>query len=149
MEVVKLMKVSGKVFVVLMLTAFVFGTLSTFAVAKDDALMYKGIEMMIKGNEVMKGAVKTIRKGQSMYIQICTDKDCLAHVGQGNKIIDDGLKQGGQGIALLEEGQMQFKKAKQAKNRDAALAGAGKMIEGGRMVQAALNVIADGVKMNN
>jgi hypothetical protein len=144
----KLRKDLGKILVVLMATALVFGALPTLALAKSEALMFKGVEMMVKANEVLKGAVGTIQKGQKMYVQICQDKGCLTDVAKGNQMINDGLKMGGKGLTLLEEGQVQYKKAK-GKNLQGAKAGAVKMTEGGKMVQDALNMISDGVKTNN
>ena len=144
----QLKKNAGKVGVAVMLVGIVLWALPTLALAKNEALMYKGIEMMAKASNVMEDAVGTIKKGQGMYVQICQEKGCITDVAQGNKVIDDGVKQAGQGLDLLEEGQKAYKKAK-GKNLKAAQAAAQKMIEGGRMVQDSLKVIEDGVKMNN
>jgi hypothetical protein len=137
-----------KVVVGIMVAGLILGLMSSLALAGNKALYNKGVEMMIKAKGVMKSAVDTIQKGQKMYAQICTTKGCVADVGPGNQKIDDGVKQSRQGLALLNKGQKQYQAGKR---RSAKLAHAGveKMIDGGKMVQEALNVIEDGVKMNN
>lgn len=115
---------------------------------KRDPLMYKGAEMMVRANKVMKEAVGTIRKGQAMYVQICTGQGCVAEVAQGNQMIEAALQKAGKGMELLDEGQGHYNKSK-GKSRAAAVAGVEKMLEGGQMVQNALNEIENGVKMNN
>ena len=141
--------VFGKVMVVLVAAGLVLGVMSSVAVAKNQALYNKGVEMMIKSRDVMKKAVDTIQKGQKMYVQICTDKGCAADVAQGNQKIDEGIQQGRQGLAMLDKGQKAYQIGKKKKNATAAHVGVEKMMEGGKMVQEALNTIEEGVKMNN
>jgi len=138
-----------KVVVGFMVAGFVMGLMPSLASAGNPALYNKGVEMMIKSRDVMKKAVDTIQKGQKMYTQICTDKGCVAEVAQGNQKIDEGIKQGRQGLAMLDEGQKGYQLGKNKKNAAAAYAGVEKMMEGGQMVQAALNTIEEGVKNNN
>jgi len=138
----------GIIILLASLAALVRGALPSLAVAKTDVLMYKGAEMMVKANKVMQDAVGTIQKGQEMYVQICSDKGCVVEVGKGNQMIDAALKKAGQGMNLMDEGQVQYNQGK-GRNRAAAVAGGGKMIAGGRMVQDSLNAIEQGVKMNN
>jgi hypothetical protein len=66
----------------------------------------------------------------------------------GHQKIDYGLNEGRQGLTLLVKGQKQYQIGTR---RSAKLAHAGveRMIQGGRMVQEALDTIQDGVKMNN
>jgi len=137
-----------KVAVALMVAGLVMGLMPSLASAGNKALYNKGVEMMIKSRDVMKKAVDTIQKGQKMYTQICTDKGCVADVATGNQKIDDGINQARQGLALLDQGQKEYQVGKR-KSPKMAHAGVEKMIEGGRMVQASLNTIEDGVKMNN
>jgi hypothetical protein len=137
-----------KVAIVLMVAGLVMGLLPSLASAGNPALYNKGVEMMIKSRDVMKTAVDTIQKGQKMYVQICTDKGCVVEVAQGNQKIDEGINQARQGLALLDQGQKEYQVGKR-KSTTMAHAGVEKMIEGGRMVQASLHTIEDGVKMNN
>ena len=138
-----------KVVVGFLVAGLVMGLMPSLASAGNPALYNKGVEMMIKSRDVMKKAVDTIQKGQKMYMQICTGKGCAADVAQGNQKIDDGINEGRKGLALLDQGQKAYQVGKQKKNLTAAHVGVEKMIEGGRMVQEALNVIEEGVKMNN
>ena len=142
-------RVFGKLLVVLVAAGLVLGVLPSLAMAKNPALYNKGVEMMIKARGVMKTAVDTIHKGQKMYVQICTDKGCAADVAQGNQQIDDGINQARKGMALLDQGQKAYQTGKKKKNAAAAHGGVEKMMEGGKMVQEALNTIEAGVKMNN
>jgi len=138
-----------KVAVGFMVAGLVMGFMPSLASAGNPALYNKGVEMMIKSRDVMKQAVDTIQKGQKMYVQICTDKGCVADVAQGNQKIDDGVKQGRQGLAMLDKGQKAYQIGKKQKNAKAAHAGVEMMMEGGKTVQAALNTIEEGVEMNN
>ena len=144
----KFRSLDRKVVVVLMVAGLLVGALCTLALAKNQALFDKGIDMMVKAKNVMRDGVGTIQKGQEMYMKIANDKGFANDVVQGNQKIDEGVNQGRQGVALLDQGQKEFQTAK-GKNPKVANAGVKKMIEGGRMVQEALNVIQDGVKMNN
>ena len=143
------MKVLRKVMVGFMVAGLVMGLMPSLASAGNPALHNKGVEMMIKYRDVMKKAVDTIQKGQKMYVQICTDKGCVADVGPGNQKIDEAISQSRKGLALLDQGQKAYQVGKRKKNLTAAHVGVEKMIEGGKMVQDALNVIEEGVKMNN
>jgi hypothetical protein len=147
--IVKYGMVFGKVMVVLIVAGLVLGVMPLTALAKNKALYNKGVEMMIKSRGVMKKAVDTIQKGRDMYVQICTDKGCVADVAERNQKIDDGVNQGRQGLALLDQGQKAYQLGKKKKNAAAAHAGVENMMEGGKTVQAALNTIEEGVKMNN
>jgi hypothetical protein len=138
-----------KALVGFLVAGLVMGLMPSLASAGNPALYNKGVEMMIKSRDVMKEAVDTIQKGQKMYMQICTGKGCAADVAQGNQKIDDGINEGRKGLALLDQGQKAYQLGKRKKNLTAAHVGVEKMIEGGRMVQAALNTIEEGVKMNN
>jgi len=144
----KFRSLDRKVVVVLMVAGLLVGALCTLALAKNQALFDKGIDMIVKAKNVMRDGVGTIQKGQEMYMKIANDKGFANDVVQGNQKIDEGVNQGRQGVALLDQGQKEFQTAK-GKNPKVANAGVKKMIEGGRMVQEALNVIQDGVKMNN
>ena len=138
----------GKLVVMLMVAGLLMGALPSLALAKNQALYDKGINMMMDGNEVAGSAVATIKKGQDMYFQIAQEKGFAADVVKGNQIIDDGLSKASQGMALLDQGQKDYQNAK---GKDAKVADAGMetMIKGGRMVQDALKIIQDGVKTNN
>lgn len=138
----------GKSVVILMVAALLMGALPSLAVAKNQALYDKGINMMMEANEAAGGAVGTIKKGQDMYGQIAQEKGFAADVVKGNQIIDDGLNKASQGMALLDQGQKAYLTAK-GKDAKAADAGLEKMIQGGKMVQESLNIIQDGVKTNN
>ena len=144
----KCQEVFGKAVVLLLVAGLLMGTLPSLALAKNQALYDKGIETMMEAKDVAKSAVGTIQKGQQMYVQIAQDKGFADDVAQGNQIIDDGLSKARQGVALLDQGQQGYLAAK-GKNATAAHAGAEKMIEGARMVQDSLNIIQNGVKMNN
>ena len=138
-----------KALVGFLVVGLVMGLMPSLASAGNPALYNKGVEMMIKARDVMKEAVDTIQKGQKMYVQISTDKGFISDIAPGNQKIDEGISQGSKGLALLDQGQKAYQVGKQNKNLTAAHVGVEKMIEGGRMVQAALNTIEEGVKMNN
>jgi aldehyde:ferredoxin oxidoreductase len=138
----------GKAVVVLMVAALLMVGLSSVSLAKNQALVDKGVESMVKAKDAGKQAVGTIEKGQQMYVKIAQEKGFANDVAQGNKTIDDGVNQARQGFASLDQGQKEYQLAK-GKNQQAANAGMEKMMEGGRMFQNALKVIQDGVKMNN
>jgi hypothetical protein len=138
----------GKVVVVLMVAGLLMGALPSLALAKNQALYDKGNEMMMEANDVAGIAVGTIKKGQGMYWQIAQEKGFAADVVKGNQIIDDGLRQAPQGMELLDQGQKEYQNAK-GKDAKAADAGLEKMAKGARMLQESLNIIQDGVKMNN
>ncbi len=139
----------GKAAAACVLAGFLLGAVPSPALAlKKDPLMYKGAEMMVRANKVMKEAVGTIQKGQAMYVEICTGKGCVAEVAKGNQMIEAALQKADKGMSLLDEGQLQYNGSK-GKSRALAVAGVDKMLEGGQLVQAALNEIENGVKMNN
>ena len=141
-------KVLAKAMVVLLISGMVMVTLPSIAPAKNQALFDKGIDMIVKAKNVMRDGVGTIQKGQAMYMKIAQEKGFASDLAQGNQKIDEGITQGRQGVALLDQGQKEYQTAKGIKPQ-AEDAGVKKMMEGGRMVQEALNVIQDGVKMNN
>jgi hypothetical protein len=140
--------VFGKALVVIAAAGLFMGAAPSLALAKDQALVDKGVNMMVDGKNVAKEAVGTIQKGQQMYVQIAQEKGFANDIAQGNQKIDDGVNKARQGVASLDQGQKEYQTAK-GKNAKAADAGMEKMIQGGRMVQDALHVIQDGVKMNN
>jgi hypothetical protein len=138
----------GKTVVMLMVAGLLMAVLPSLTFAKSKAQYDKGIQMMVKAKDAAKKAVGTIQKGQQMYVQIAQEKGFANDIAQGNQKIDDGVNQARQGVASLDQGQKEYQLAK-GKDPKAADAGVQKMIEGGRMVQESLNVIQDGVKMNN
>jgi hypothetical protein len=138
----------GKAVVMIMVASLIMGALPSFALARNQALVDKGVEMMVKAKDAGKKAVGTIQKGQQMYVKMAQEKGFANDVAQGNQKIDDGVNQARQGFASLDQGQKEYKLAK-GKDPAAANAGMEKMMEGGRMVQDSLNVIQEGVKMNN
>lgn len=139
----------GKAAAAAVLAVCLLGGLPSPALAlKKDPLMYKGAEMMVRANKVMKEAVGAIQKGQALYVQICKDKGCVAEAAKGNQMIEAALQKADKGISLLEEGQLQYNRSK-GKSRALAVAGVDRMLEGGQLVQAALQEIENAVKMNN
>jgi len=52
------------------LIGLVMGALPSLALAKDQALYDKGVEMMEKATVVLEDAVATVKKGKEMYVQI-------------------------------------------------------------------------------
>ena len=140
--------VFGKAVIMLVVAGLVMGTLPSLALAKNQALYDKGIDTMMEAKDAAKSAVATIQKGQQMYVQIAQEKGFANDVAQGNQKMDEGVSKARQGVALLDQGQQEYLSAK-GKNAAAAQAGAEKMIEGARMVQDMLNIVQDGVKMNN
>jgi hypothetical protein len=66
--------VLGKAVAVLMVTGLVMGILPSLALAANQALVDKGINMMWDGVDGAKAAVGTIQKGQQMYVQIAREK---------------------------------------------------------------------------
>ncbi len=141
-------KVLGKAVVVLMAVGLVMGVMSSLALARNQALVNKGIDMMVKAMDAAEEAVGTIQKGQQMYVQIAQEKGFANDVAQGNQKIDDGVNQARQGVGSLAQGQKEYQLAK-GKDPKAADAGLQKMIEGANKVQDSLNTIQNGVKMNN
>lgn len=140
--------VLAKTGVALTVVGLLTGIMSLPALAKSKALYNKGVEMMAQGKKVAKSGVATIRKGQDMYVKIAQEKGFTSDVAQGNEKIESGLSQARQGVSYLDLGQKQYKTAR-GKNPQAANAGLEKMMKGGNMVQDALKVIQEGVKMNN
>lgn len=140
--------VLGKALIVFVVAGLVMGAVPSLALAANQALVDKGINMMWDGVDGAKAAVGTIQKGQQMYVQIAQEKGFVSDIAPGNQKIDDGVNKARQGVASLDQGQKEYQTAK-GKDAKAADAGVQTMIEGGRMVQESLNVIQDGVKMNN
>jgi uncharacterized phage infection (PIP) family protein YhgE len=140
--------VLAKTVVALMVVGLLAGIMSSPALAKNKALYNKGVTMMAQGKEVAKQGVATIRRGQDMYVKIAQEKGFASDVAQGNQKIEAGLSQARQGVSYLNVGQKQYQTSKR-KNPKVANTGLEKMMEGGNMVQDALKVIQEGVKMNN
>jgi hypothetical protein len=140
--------VLAKTVVALMVVGLLTGIMSAPALAKNKALYNKGVQMMAQGKDVAKKGVATIRKGQDMYVKIAQEKGFTSDVAQGNQKIEAGLSQARQGVSYLDLGQKQYQTAK-GKKPQTANAGLEKMAKGGNMVQEALKVIQEGVKMNN
>jgi hypothetical protein len=147
-ERMKLRSLDRKVVVVLMVAGLLVGALCTLALAKNQTLFDKGIDMMVRAKNVMRDGVGTIQKGQEMYVKIAQEQGFADDVAQGNQKIDEGVNQGREGVALLDQGQKEYQTVK-GKNPKAADAAVKKMLEGGTKVQDALKVIKEGVKMNN
>lgn len=144
----KLVKNFGKCALILVAAVLVFSAVPASA-AKDPALFAKGIDMMLKAKETMAAGVATVEKGMSQYVQICTDKGCLPDVDKGNKIINDGLKVAKQGMALLDQGQQEYKVCVANRNLEGQYRCLDTFVEGGRMVQDGLKGIEDGMRANN
>jgi hypothetical protein len=140
--------VFGKAMIMLMVAVMVMGGISSLAWARNQALFDKGINMMVDAKNVLSDAIDTIDKGQKMYQQIAQEKGFANEVAPGSQKIDEGQSEAHQGVALIMQGQKEYEIAK-GKSPKAAKEAAKKMIEGGRMVQEALNGIQEGVKMNN
>ena len=140
--------VLAKTGVALTVVGLLTGIMSLPALAKSKALYNKGVEMMAQGKKVAKSGVATIRKGQDMYVKIAQEKGFTSDVAQGNEKIESGLSQARQGVSYLDQGQKQYKTSK-GKNPRPPIPAWKKMMEGGNMVQDALKVIQEGVKMNN
>jgi hypothetical protein len=141
--------VLAKLVLSLMVVGLLTGIMPLPALAKNKALYNKGVEMMAQGKTVAKRGVATIRKGQEMYVKIAQEKGFSSDVTAGNQQIETGLAKAREGVGYLDLGQKQYQKAKKGKNQQAANAGLEKMMQGGNMVQDALKVIQEGVKMNN
>ncbi len=141
------MKLFGKCAILVAVVALVFS--AAVAEAKDPALFAKGMEMMIKARDTMREGVNTVEQGMKQYVQICTDKGCLPDVTAGNKVIDDGLKMAKQGMALLDQGQQEWKVCVANRNLEGQYRCLDTFVEGGRMVQDGLKAIESGMKNNN
>jgi hypothetical protein len=137
-----------KALLVLVAVALVFTAVPAMA-AKNPELFGKGIDMMLKAREVMKGGVDTVEKGMGQYVQICTDKGCLPDVNAGNQTISDGLKMAKQGMALLDQGQSEYKVCVANRNLEGQYRCLDTFVEGGRMVQDGLKSMETGMKSNN
>ena len=77
--------------------------------------------MMLKARPVMQNGVATVEKGMAQYVQICTGKGCLPDVNAGNEVINKGLQQAKQGMALLDQGQKEFQVCKANRNLEGAI----------------------------
>ncbi len=142
------MKLFGKCAIIVAIVALAFSALPASA-AKDPALFAKGVEMMIKARDTMREGVNTVEQGMKQYVQICTDKGCLPDVTAGNKIITDGLEKAKQGMALLDQGQQEWKVCVANRNLEGQYRCLDTFVEGGRMVQEGLQAIDKGMKDNN
>jgi hypothetical protein len=143
-----LVKNLGKCVIVLVAVALVFTAVPASA-AKDPTLFAKGIDMMLKAKDVMKGGVDTVEKGMGQYVQICTDKGCLPDVNAGNQTITQGLQQAKQGMALLDQGQQEYKICVANRNLEGQYRCLDTFVEGGRMVQDGLKGMETGMRNNN
>lgn len=132
----------------LVAVALVFTAASAMA-AKNPELFGKGIEMMLKAREAMRGGVETVEKGMGQYVQICTDKGCLPDVNAGNTTISDSLKMAKQGMALLDQGQQEYKVCVANRNLEGQYKCLDTFVEGGRMVQDGLKGMETGMRNNN
>ena len=137
----------GKLVVMLVAVTLVFGVVP--AMAKDIALFEKGINMMLTARETMRSGIATVEQGMAQYVQICTGKGCLADVNQGNDVINKGLSQAKQGMALLDQGGKEFQVCKANRNLEGEYRCLDTFVEGGRMVQDGLQSIEKGMLSNN
>lgn len=138
-----------KKFVILFVAfALVFCALPAMA-AKNPQLFEKGIDMMLKARDTMKSGIDTVDKGMAQYVQICTGKGCLADVNAGNDVINKGLQQAKQGMALLDQGGKEFQVCKANRNLEGEYRCLDTFVEGGRMVQDGLQSIQKGMMSNN
>jgi hypothetical protein len=144
----KLVKNFGKCAFILVAVALVFSAVPASA-AKDPALFAKGVQMMLDARETMRGGIATIEKGMAQYVQICTDKACLPDVNAGNATITSGLDMAKKGMALLDQGQQEWKVCVANRNLEGQYRCLDTFVEGGRMVQDGLKSIEDGMKNNN
>jgi len=143
----KLAKNLGKCVIALVAVALIFGTVP--AKAANLELFQKGVEMMIKSNDMLREAVKTVEGGQAMYVQICTDKGCLPEVTKGNQVITDAMQEAKKGMALLDQGQQEYKVCVADRRLEGMYRCLDTFVEGGRMVQDSLRKMESGVKANN
>jgi uncharacterized phage infection (PIP) family protein YhgE len=143
----KLVKNFGKCAVMLVAVVLVFSAVP--AMAKSIELFGKGIDMMLKARPVMQNGVDTIEKGMAQYVQICTGKGCLGDVNQGNDVINKGVQQAKQGMALLDQGQKEFQVCKADRNLEGQYRCLDTFVEGGRLVQEGLQSIQNGMVSNN
>jgi molybdopterin-binding protein len=134
--------------VVFVALALVFSVVPAMA-AKNIDLFEKGINMMLSARDTMKGGVDTVEKGMAQYVQICTGKGCLTDVDKGNEVINKGLAQAKQGMALLDQGQKEFQVCKANRNLEGEYRCLDTFVEGGRMVQDGLKSIEGGMRSNN
>jgi hypothetical protein len=134
--------------VVFVALALVFSAAPAMA-AKNVQLFEKGIDMMLKAKDTMKGGIDTVEKGMAQYVQICTGKGCLTDVDKGNEVINKGLAQAKQGMALLDQGQKEFQVCKTNRNLEGEYRCLDTFVEGGRMVQDGLKSIESGMRSNN
>ena len=137
----------GKLVVLLVAVTLVFGVVP--AMAKDLALFEKGIQTMLNAREMMRSGIATAEQGMAQYVQICTGKGCLADVNQGNDVINSGLQQAKQGMALLDQGGKEFQICKANRNLEGEYRCLDTFVEGGRMVQDGLMSIQKGMMSNN
>jgi hypothetical protein len=137
-----------KALLVLVAVDLVFTAVPAMA-AKNPELFGKGIDMMLKARDVMKGGIDTVEKGMGQYVQICTDKGCLPDVNAGNTTITDGLKMAKQGMGLLDQGQQEYKVCVANRNLEGQFRCLDTFVEGGRMVQDGLKSMEAGMKNNN
>lgn len=142
------MKLFGKCAMLVAVVALVFSAVPASA-AKDPALFAKGVEMMLKARDTMREGVNTVEQGMKQYVQICTDKGCLPDVTAGNKIITDGLDMAKKGMALLDQGQQEWKVCVANRDLEGQYRCLDTFVEGGRMVQDGLKSIEKGMKDNN
>jgi hypothetical protein len=138
----------GKLVVMLVAVALVFCAVPAMA-AKNLQLFEKGIDMMLKAKEMMRGGIETVDKGMAQYVQICTGKGCLTDVNQGNDVINKGLTQAKQGMGLLDQGGKEFQVCKANRNLEGEYRCLDTFVEGGRMVQDGLQSIEKGMLSNN
>ncbi len=138
----------GKLVVMLVAVALVFSAVPVMA-AKSLQLFEKGVEMMLNGREMMRSGIATVDQGMAQYVQICTGKGCLQDVNQGNDVINKGLQQAKQGLALLDQGGKEFQVCKANRNLEGEYRCLDTFVEGGRMVQDGLKSIEEGMMSNN
>ena len=138
----------GKLVVMLVAVALVFSVVPAMA-AKNLQLFEKGINMMLTARETMRSGIATVEQGMAQYVQICTGKGCLADVNQGNDVINKGLSQAKQGMALLDQGGKEFQVCKANRNLEGEYRCLDTFVEGGRMVQDGLQSIEKGMLSNN
>jgi uncharacterized phage infection (PIP) family protein YhgE len=143
----KLVKNLGKCAAIFVAVALVFSAVPVMA--KNMQLFEKGIQTMLNARDTMRSSIATIEKGMAQYVQICTGKGCLADVNTGNEVINKGLQQAKQGMALLDQGQKEFQVCKANRNLEGEYRCLDTFVEGGRMVQDGLQSIQNGMVSNN
>jgi uncharacterized phage infection (PIP) family protein YhgE len=147
----KLVNNLGKCAVLLVAVVLVFGTLPALAqkAPKSPEQFAKGIQTMLNARETMRGGVETVEKGMGQYVQICTGKGCLPDVNAGNSVINSGLQQAKQGMALLDQGQKEFQVCQANRNLEGQYRCLDTFVEGGRLVQDGLKSMEKGMLDNN